>query len=105
MPMFHGWRPSTSFSGKIARWMSSSGRCLVLLTHVDPRGRVVADEDGRQARDDALVRQRLDAFCDLRADLRGGRLAVEDPGGHGGILPAAMRKPDGTISVGSGGCR
>ena len=41
------------------------GRCLVLLTHVDARGRVVPDEDGGQARDDALVRQRLDPLRDL----------------------------------------
>ena len=75
------------------------GRCLVLLTDVDARGGVVADQDGGQSRDDPLAGQRLNPLRDLGADLRGGRFAVEDPGGHAGILPAAMPEPDATSSV------
>ena len=53
------------------------------VADVDFAGRVVAHEDRRQARHDAVVLDELDHLLgELRANLLGQFLAVEDGGGH-----------------------
>jgi hypothetical protein len=58
------------------------GACLVFRGDVDLRGGIVADEDRGEARGDAGGGERPDPPGDLRADLCGYRLAVDDLGAH-----------------------
>ena len=60
------------------------GGVLALHAHVDGGGRVVADQDRREAR---LAVHRIDLALHLLAHLGGDRLAVDDLGAHGGRQP------------------
>jgi hypothetical protein len=54
----------------------------VLARNVGAAARVVADQHGAQARHGARPRQRRHAPAEILLDRRGGRPAVENPGGH-----------------------
>ena len=66
------------------------GGVLALHAHVDGGGRVVADQDRREAR---LAVHRIDLALHLLADLGGDRLAVDDLGAQGGYAASAARSP------------
>ena len=73
----------------VARLDARFGGGVVLLADVDVRGRVVADEDRRQADRRA---ERLDVLRDLRADLLRDELPVDSNRCHAGVAYFGRRR-------------
>jgi hypothetical protein len=75
----------------------------VLRRDVDGAARVVADQHGGQAGNDAARGQRGHPAGELSSDASCGRLAVQDDRGHGLIVAGAIVA--GAISARSAGLR
>ncbi len=97
--------------GGVLRQVAADGRdahlgaVLVLAADVPGAARVGADQDGAQARDDALGLQCGDAFGQFGLDGGGGGLAVKDLGGFGVSWSQQTSWPTTARAAGTAGSR
>ena len=81
------------------------GAGLLLLAHVDPRGRIIPHQHEGKPRRDPPVGQRPHPLGNLGADFSGDGLAIDDLRGHLTSLWVAGAMGPRSISGGSGGGR